>query len=1706
MKFKLFFLQTRVIFFSLSLMYSFSLYGNSEKRSNQFNPSSNFHFNNSAPDYLIAFPADDFSGEEIQSSFFSNTGSDTELRSGIIPDGESIQGVSIGNDIFILLFFVALYILFRFYKRLNKRFFRNKQFFLLLLCLAGVTKGQYIQAQEVESGIVYADSYALLLNSSTRTLVASGGITGMNERTEYFGSFSTGSGNLYYTPKGGSLNAGVDFCTTSNGMKVAVVVFSPGNAYVGYEMNDTDDNIFNLANAMDPIKRLPKNWRVEYPGFYAVVSNSYSYNTPTPSGISLSYYAGAKKVRIVELYVDNQFKKEAIYNNGNTAPQVFVHSVIDNNRYYTIVDKRPNRGESVNKKLVFPANKGTITLRENYSNSANYGRFFLEGGALYYESNPASAGYGMDMQAFSINNVVNLAYGITVAPIDQAAKENGWAHLKCEDIIKGLPRNYSIRYTYWKGQDGSGPIPNFEGNLLEAAVFNIPLDGPVLQPGQQGHPGGSGSYRSQTYWVKAELYHNVGENGRIYRATSDPLPLFCYESKHPAWLSKMNYDNNLIEIVFENSTFSVCPENAISNLTAYPVELDLEFKVMAYKMKEEDGALVRDYDIPGFDMTSICDFFGFYDENENYELLLSGNGNYPYHRYKVGSQKDEYGFPHKGVSGSVFHSSPKSYGTKKDDKTMALYIRSEIDPRILWGSEASGMSSIVLSAKEGEVLIGLGICGESNDVFQTKTTSLIYRQDFGGYNESSTLYFRPNYYWDESFIPANIKEAIASSTYIYRNFERDRSEEYNGPMENKGLPYLDEGEYILTKQTEMHFNEYVPSSTNMWTPFHDDHTTPNNKNDGYMMQVNAGVEKGTFFDHKMFGLCKGATMTFTAWIKNTVVNSRVKDPVDHLFEIYDLRTNKLISRYRTGPILNPGNVNSSGGNINDWKQYGFEFTMPISTDSIRLKILNEGRGSNGNDFAIDDIEIRLLSKTKIEIKKPELPDQCQEEEIEVSVSVRDNDKKFYAWLYSPTCEMTGEAQWLELAAGEIGENDMASDVRLVINPHDYTIDKSKYPDYPTGYYRFAIGFSPDFMEGSCYDISDPVFYKSFEFGNAYLWTGQKNDGKWNNNGNWMRFYPDGSKAPEATQNSSDYPTYCNDVYIPGKGITYYPVVKDNDACHNIYFFQGGQIQNPQKLSYKRAFVDYNFGRVDAFSSCVSENKTPMQLAYSAAPNNRGQWYTIASPLKQILAGDFGFAGKPHTWQMKFLALKNAEDGINYGQWSGTFNNADIELAVNHNAMALLVGSFVNNYTGLNDHGNLESTDGVMRFPFFSDSHSPYYKSHPLHNYNLLTDISTFYRYQMENLRPIYNDPMLFKREREKGYRFVFEDNNDIYLPSYTYSVPAGKDVLIGNPFTSQLDMEKFLADNEDVLISPVYYDFVGSYISEAEQAFTYYVKSGSPVSIPGLNQASRYIPPLKSFVISTKNGSNHVTIKFSYDQTVVTQNRADFSMIRNDGMPGADILYLALEGESGTSFLTLSFEEKSAGNAGLLRMKNSKVPSIYAIDPLNESPNMVQFEGGYSRKRVPLGVLGFNEKEQLTIKAFHTEMLNVKSIFLIDNLLDEEIDLKTTSCYTFTGLTGISNRFELRVVPDNQSGIANHLPSSVIINSFGSSVRIVSTHSPIKSVEIFDLLGRSIVKDVDLNDETATYQLSRSYNTVIVKTLTEDNVSKVQKVVLAHPK
>jgi hypothetical protein len=73
--------------------------------------------------------------------------------------------------------------------------------------------------------------------------------------------------------------------------------------------------------------------------------------------------------------------------------------------------------------------------------------------------------------------------------------------------------------------------------------------------------------------------------------------------------------------------------------------------------------------------------------------------------------------------------------------------------------------------------------------------------------------------------------------------------------------------------------------------------------------------------------------------------------VNIIFQIEDTDGN-ILNTYYTGniPDMSP-----------DWKNYGFEFTVPAGQTSMVLRIINNGAGYLGNDFAMDDIEIRFCA-------------------------------------------------------------------------------------------------------------------------------------------------------------------------------------------------------------------------------------------------------------------------------------------------------------------------------------------------------------------------------------------------------------------------------------------------------------------------------------------------------------------------------------------------------------------------------------------------------------------------------------------------------------------------------------------------------------------------------------------------------------------------
>ncbi|MDR1678342.1 MAG: gliding motility-associated C-terminal domain-containing protein [Prevotellaceae bacterium] len=260
------------------------------------------------------------------------------------------------------------------------------------------------------------------------------------------------------------------------------------------------------------------------------------------------------------------------------------------------------------------------------------------------------------------------------------------------------------------------------------------------------------------------------------------------------------------------------------------------------------------------------------------------------------------------------------------------------------------------------------------------------------------------------------------------------------------------GRYSIRKEGQHH---------SVWT-FMDDHTYPNDYTRGYMMQVDGSTDpSGQFYKTQIDELCVGATLYFSLWAASV---SPGFPQADLAIVIEDLSGNELI-RMPTGLIPTAGGelyspgIQSSPAACNDWVQYGASFTITNATPSVIFKIINNNTDSGGNDFVIDDIEIRLcMPPVTIDIPSDTL---CLNGIMTISSDFT-NDGSFtepleYRWLKSPTDSLLSQNNWT--ATG----NNAAS----------LKIDGATKAD--EGWYRLAISGVGGIELENCRAMSDPIF-------------------------------------------------------------------------------------------------------------------------------------------------------------------------------------------------------------------------------------------------------------------------------------------------------------------------------------------------------------------------------------------------------------------------------------------------------------------------------------------------------------------------------------------------------------------------------------------------------------------------------------------------------
>ena len=173
------------------------------------------------------------------------------------------------------------------------------------------------------------------------------------------------------------------------------------------------------------------------------------------------------------------------------------------------------------------------------------------------------------------------------------------------------------------------------------------------------------------------------------------------------------------------------------------------------------------------------------------------------------------------------------------------------------------------------------------------------------------------------------------------------------------------GRYLLTKIGYRNASSYTYSH---WFIM-DDHTFPNDYTRGYLLEIDGRTDNATLFETVINDLCEGTKLTFSAYVTNITTaysydHGNNGDP-QLSFVLQDPVTGaELITPYKTGPIPVDRSYQGMPGewrNSAHWQLVGMNFTVPAGRTAIKLLIKNACTASGGNDFAMDDIEIRLCA-------------------------------------------------------------------------------------------------------------------------------------------------------------------------------------------------------------------------------------------------------------------------------------------------------------------------------------------------------------------------------------------------------------------------------------------------------------------------------------------------------------------------------------------------------------------------------------------------------------------------------------------------------------------------------------------------------------------------------------------------------------------------
>jgi hypothetical protein len=347
--------------------------------------------------------------------------------------------------------------------------------------------------------------------------------------------------------------------------------------------------------------------------------------------------------------------------------------------------------------------------------------------------------------------------------------------------------------------------------------------------------------------------------------------------------------------------------------------------------------------------------------------------------------------------------------------------------------------------------------------------------------------------------------------------------------------------------------------------------------------------------------------------------------------------------------------------------------------------------------------------------------------------------------------------------------------------------------------------------------------------------------------------------------------------------------------------------------------------------------------------------------------------------------------------------------------------------------------------------------------------------------------------------------------------------LIGNPYPSAIDAKAFMTYNTNIegviriwthgnlpsaaVTNPFYGSFTYNYTASD---FILYNLTGPSVQ----NGYNGYVPSGQGFFVAMLDGPADATQQVYFNNAMRSKAFDNSQFFRLNGhshtyaVADRSRIWLDLVGPNETVARTMigyvdgaTIEKDRLYDAQLKFDSNQNFYSLINGEGMNIQgrPNPLE-----SRDRVPLGL------KVSTANTYKIAIASVDGLFLNSNrrvyLEDKELrivhDLKQEP-YIFTTSAGrFDNRFVLRYRNNSPSyRDLDETTSSILVMANPEEISVESASEYIKSILIFDLLGRELYKVEDVNAHYYSISnLTTTHQTLIVKAILENGMIETRKI------